>query len=105
MKQNWGTVDIWGEDPGISTSLGPETGLREQSAGREGKKKRENFSEFKKNESWDKDTYWNNQINIRGKNKMDPLLTQKQNPNRSDLNVKSKTIQILDETMDKFLYN
>ena len=36
---------------------------------------------------------------------MDPLLTQKQNPNRSDLNVKSKTIQILDETMDKFLYN
>ena len=36
---------------------------------------------------------------------MDPLLTQKQNPNRSDLNVKIKTIQVLDETMDKFLYN
>lgn len=40
MKQNGEPVDIWGEDPGISTSLGPETGLREQSAGREGKKKR-----------------------------------------------------------------
>lgn len=69
------------------------------------KKKRKFFWVQEKYESSDKDTYWNNQINIRGKNKMDPLLTQKQNPNRSDLNVKSKTIQVLDETMDKFLYN
>ena len=99
MKQNGEPVDIWGEDPGISTSLGPETELREQSAGREGKKKRRKlFWVQEKYESWDKDTYWNNRINIWGKNKMDPLLTQRQNPNRSDLNVKSKTIQVLDET-------
>lgn len=67
MKQNWETVNICRRDPGISTTFGPETMGWGTVGDREGKK-RENFSELKKNTSLqDKDTYWDNWIHMRKK--------------------------------------